>query len=73
MSISTDSDRYRVNDQEPCFSINVNETDECVVTAHLNATPNTNVELHIAQAVVTINKIECGKNIIIHLFPDHCL
>ena len=77
MSISTDIDRYRVNNQDPCFNININETDECVVassrnlnfTAHLNATPNTNVELDIAQTVVTINdsnKMECGENIIIH-------
>ena len=77
MSISTDSESYRVNDQDPCFSININETDECIIassrklnfTAHLNATPNTNVELDIAQAIVTINdsnKMECGKNIIIH-------
>ena len=67
------SDRYRVNDQDPCFNININETDECVVassrklnfTAHLNATPNTNVELDIGQTVVTINdsnKMECGEN-----------
>ena len=78
MSISTDSESYRVNDQDPCFSININETDECVIassrnlnfTAHLNATHNTNVELDIAQAVVMINdsnKKECGENIIIHL------
>ena len=74
MSISTDSDRYRVNDQDPCFSININE---CIIansrklnfTAHLNATHNTNVELDIGQAVVTINdsnKMECGENKIIH-------
>ena len=71
------SDRYRVNDRDPCFNIYINETDECVIassrklnfTAHLNATPNTNVELDIAEAVVTINdsnKMECGENIIIH-------